>query len=59
MMITFDSSVATMVTSICWNDSCNMLATVSDHRLCFWYYPAIAYVDQELLLKTVHNRESG
>ena len=51
--------LSTMVSSICWNDSCNIMTTISDNKVTFWYYPAIAYVDQELLPKTLTEREQG
>jgi len=51
--------LATMVSSMCWNNMCNILATVSDHKLTVWNDPSIAYVDQDLLSKTTHEREQG
>jgi len=48
-----------MVSSMCWNDTCNVLATVSDHRLSVWYNPAIAYIDQDLVQKTRVIGEQG
>jgi len=51
--------IATMVSSMCWNDTCNVLATVSDHRLSVWYNPAIAYIDQDLVQKTRVIGEQG
>lgn len=51
--------LATMVSSICWNDHCNMLASISDHKFSVWYHPAVAYVDQDLVSKTVVTREQG
>lgn len=48
-----------MVSSMKWNDACDILVTISDNKVMFWYYPAIAYVDQELLPKTTTEREQG
>ena len=59
LIIIVISYSATMVTSICWNDSCNVLASISDHKLSIWYHPAVAYIDQDLVNKTVITREQG
>jgi len=51
--------LTTMVSSMRWNDTCNILATISDHRLSVWYHPSIAYIDQDLVRKTKTIGEQG
>ena len=41
-----------MVTSICWNDQYNMLATTQDRHLVIWYHPAVVFTDKDLLQQT-------
>ena len=41
--------LATMVDSACWNESTDILAALSDGRLVFWYYPAVVYIDKDLV----------
>lgn len=42
-----------MVSTMIWNDSCNMLAAVADSKVTVWYYPNVAFVDPDLVPKTL------
>ena len=46
-----------MVTSICWNNSVNMLAAMQDGSFVVWYHPGIVHADRELLPLTVLTKE--
>ena len=48
-----------MVHSMAWNDLHNMLAALVDGNFSVWMYPNAAYVDKDLLAKTVYSREAG
>lgn len=47
-----------MVHNIKFNDSTNMLIGLQDSKLLLWCYPSTAYVDKELLPKTVVQKET-
>ncbi|XP_043222116.1 intraflagellar transport protein 80 homolog isoform X2 [Amphibalanus amphitrite] len=47
-----------MVHSLCWSAQANMLAGLQESRLSVWYYPAVIFVDKELLTKTILQKES-
>ncbi|XP_047130740.2 intraflagellar transport protein 80 homolog isoform X1 [Hydra vulgaris] len=49
--------IAGNVSSLCWNNSCNILATVSDHKLFVWYNPGVVYVDSDLMKMTILETE--
>ena len=40
--------LGTMVDSVRWNDTTDMLAAMIDQRLVVWYYPNVVYVDKDL-----------
>lgn len=42
-----------MVSTMTWNDGSNMLAAVTDDKLTFWYYPNAAFVDPDIVSKTL------
>lgn len=46
-----------MLSSICWNDSVNMLAAMQDNKFIVWYHPAVIYSDRELLPLTKFTKE--
>ncbi|XP_076064271.1 intraflagellar transport protein Oseg5 [Oratosquilla oratoria] len=48
-----------MVQSLCWNDNVNMLATMHDAKFTIWYYPAVVYVDKDLLSLTLTQKDSS
>ena len=41
-----------------WNDNTNMLAAFQDGRFIVWYYPSAVYVDQDILPKTLLEKDS-
>lgn len=43
----------TMVKTIAWNDSVNILSGVQDEQFTVWYYPGAVFVDKDLLPKTL------
>ena len=45
--------LGTMVSTMAWNDNCNMLAAVADNKLTIWYYPNVAFVDPDIVQKTL------
>ena len=49
--------LATMVDSVQWNDTTDMLAAMIDQRLVVWYYPNVVYVDRDLLPVTKHVKD--
>ena len=44
--------LGTMVDSVRWNDTTDMLAAMIDQRLVVWYYPNVVYVDKDLTAVT-------
>ena len=50
-------TVGSMVSSICWNDSVNMLAAMQDNKFVVWYHPAVIYSDKDLLPHTCYSKE--
>ena len=49
--------LASMVSSICWNDQYNMLATTQDRHLVVWYHPAVVFTDKDLLHRTSFDKQ--
>lgn len=43
--------------SIKWNDNSNMLSALQDGKLMIFYYPAVVFVDKNLLTMTVMLKE--
>lgn len=52
------SPTGTMIHSLQWNDETNMLAALTDGKFIVWYYPNAAYVDKDLISKTIYERET-
>lgn len=40
--------LSSMVETVSWNDSHDILAAVSDSKLLVWYYPNVVFVDEDL-----------
>ncbi|KAJ1554606.1 Intraflagellar transport protein 80 [Cladochytrium tenue] len=38
----------TMVDSFAWNDEKDMIATITDGRFVVWYYPFVAFIDEDI-----------
>lgn len=48
----------TMIQSLAWNNSCNMLAALSDDWLLIYCYPNAIYADKDLLPRVIDERDS-
>ncbi len=46
-----------MVSTLAWNDNVNMLAAVADNKFSVWYYPTCAFVDPDILSKTIFQKD--
>ena len=42
-----------MVSTMSWNDNSNILAAVADNKVTIWYYPNAAFVDPDIMPKTL------
>lgn len=51
--------IGTMVDSMAWNDSSNILCAIQDNHLTLWYYPNVVFVDKDLLPKTIFTIENS
>ncbi|XP_063162567.1 intraflagellar transport protein 80 homolog isoform X3 [Candoia aspera] len=51
--------IGTMVHTLAWNDTCNILCGLQDTRFTVWYYPNAVYVDKDLLPKTLCEKDAS
>ncbi|XP_002738919.2 intraflagellar transport protein 80 homolog [Saccoglossus kowalevskii] len=51
--------LGTMISSLSWNDTTNILSALQDGKLSVWYYPNAVYVDKELLSKTILEKDTS
>jgi intraflagellar transport protein 80 len=51
--------LGSMVDSFLWNDVTDMLVTLTDQKLCCFLYPAVAFVDKDLLPSTTQVKPCG
>ncbi|EGD77117.1 hypothetical protein PTSG_07451 [Salpingoeca rosetta] len=51
--------IATMVSDAMWHDDHHMLATLQEAKLQLWFYPACAFVDQDMLSFTKQGVVTG
>ncbi|XP_055502337.1 intraflagellar transport protein 80 homolog [Leucoraja erinacea] len=51
--------IGTMVHSMAWNDTYNILCGMQNMYFLVWYYPNVVYVDKELLSKTVYEKDAS
>ncbi|XP_053315521.1 intraflagellar transport protein 80 homolog [Spea bombifrons] len=51
--------IGTMVHTVAWNDVSNMLCGLQDNRFTVWYYPNVAFVDKDLLPKTIFEKDGS
>ncbi|XP_066476289.1 intraflagellar transport protein 80 homolog isoform X2 [Tiliqua scincoides] len=51
--------IGTMVHTLAWNDTCNILCGLQDTRFTVWYYPNAVYVDKDLLPKTLYEKDAS
>ncbi|XP_067307985.1 intraflagellar transport protein 80 homolog [Pseudorasbora parva] len=51
--------IGSMVDTVAWNDSANILCGVQDSQFTVWYYPSVVFVDKDLLPKTIFTKDSS
>ncbi|KAJ7324970.1 hypothetical protein JRQ81_017990 [Phrynocephalus forsythii] len=51
--------IGTMVHTVAWNDTCNILCGLQDTCFIIWYYPSAVYVDKDLLSKTLYEKDAS
>uniref|UniRef100_A0A8B9ZBE2 Intraflagellar transport protein 80 homolog n=1 Tax=Anas platyrhynchos TaxID=8839 RepID=A0A8B9ZBE2_ANAPL len=51
--------IGTMVQTLAWNDTSNILCGIQDTRFTVWYYPNTVYVDKDLLTKTLYEKDAS
>ncbi|XP_069831369.1 intraflagellar transport protein 80 homolog isoform X2 [Dendropsophus ebraccatus] len=51
--------IGSMVHTLAWSDLSNILCGIQDSRFTVWYYPNVAYVDKELLPKTITEKDAS
>ncbi|EDV28474.1 uncharacterized protein TRIADDRAFT_49567 [Trichoplax adhaerens] len=51
--------LGTMVSSLAWNDACNMLAAIQDNHFTIWYYPSVVYADRDILHLTQYEKNAS
>uniref|UniRef100_A0A8C6HZ14 Intraflagellar transport 80 n=1 Tax=Mus spicilegus TaxID=10103 RepID=A0A8C6HZ14_MUSSI len=51
--------LGTMVHTLAWCDTCNILCGIQDTRFTVWYYPNTIYVDRDILPKTLYERDAS
>ncbi|KAM9279413.1 intraflagellar transport protein 80 homolog isoform 2-T2 [Morus bassanus] len=51
--------IGTMVQTLAWNDTSNILCGIQDTRFTVWYYPNTVYVDKDLLPKTLYEKDAS
>lgn len=49
----------TQVDTAKWNEASETLCAVADGRLVVWYYPQIAYIDRDLLQRTISIKDGA
>ncbi|XP_030007718.1 intraflagellar transport protein 80 homolog [Sphaeramia orbicularis] len=51
--------IGSMVHSMAWNDSANILCGIQDNQFTVWYYPSAVFIDKELLPKTLYIKDGS
>ncbi|RXM33144.1 Intraflagellar transport protein 80-like [Acipenser ruthenus] len=51
--------IGTMVYTVAWNDSANILCGIQNSFFTVWYYPNTVYVDKDLLPKTIYTKDAS
>ncbi|KAL7842751.1 hypothetical protein SRHO_G00244400 [Serrasalmus rhombeus] len=51
--------IGTMVHTMAWNDSANILCGIQDSQFAVWYYPSAVCVDKDLLPKTLFTKDGS
>ncbi|XP_036393390.1 intraflagellar transport protein 80 homolog isoform X1 [Megalops cyprinoides] len=53
------NKIGTMVHTMAWNDSANILCGIQDVQFTVWYYPNAVFVDRDLLPKTLFMKDAS
>lgn len=51
--------IGSMVHSMAWNDTANILCGIQDDQFTVWYYPSVVFTDKELLPKTIYTKDGS
>ncbi|XP_070399693.1 intraflagellar transport protein 80 homolog isoform X2 [Nothobranchius furzeri] len=51
--------IGSMVHSMAWNDSANILCGIQDHQFTVWYDPGVVFTDKELLSKILYIKDGS
>uniref|UniRef100_A0A3B5LZU8 Intraflagellar transport 80 homolog (Chlamydomonas) n=1 Tax=Xiphophorus couchianus TaxID=32473 RepID=A0A3B5LZU8_9TELE len=51
--------IGSMVHSMAWNDSANILCGIQDIQFTVWYYPSVVFTDKELLPRTIYLKDGS
>uniref|UniRef100_A0A1A7YHY2 Intraflagellar transport 80 homolog n=1 Tax=Iconisemion striatum TaxID=60296 RepID=A0A1A7YHY2_9TELE len=51
--------IGSMVHSMAWNDSANILCGIQDNQFTVWYDPSVVFTDKELLPKTLYIKDGS
>ncbi|XP_066565455.1 intraflagellar transport protein 80 homolog isoform X1 [Amia ocellicauda] len=53
------NKIGTMVHTLAWNDTANILCGIQDTNFTVWNYPNTVFVDKELLPKTIYMKDAS
>ncbi|XP_058274268.1 intraflagellar transport protein 80 homolog [Hemibagrus wyckioides] len=51
--------IGSMVHTMAWNDSANILCGIQDNQFTVWYYPSAVFVDKDLLPTTLFTKDAS
>ncbi|XP_038162299.1 intraflagellar transport protein 80 homolog [Cyprinodon tularosa] len=51
--------IGSMVHSMAWNNTANILCGIQDDQFTVWYYPSVVFTDKELLPKTIYTKDGS
>ncbi|XP_053544624.1 intraflagellar transport protein 80 homolog isoform X2 [Ictalurus punctatus] len=51
--------IGSMVHTMVWNDSANILCGIQDNQFTVWYYPSAVFVDKDLLPNTLFTKDAS
>uniref|UniRef100_A0A8C7L7T0 Intraflagellar transport 80 homolog (Chlamydomonas) n=1 Tax=Oncorhynchus kisutch TaxID=8019 RepID=A0A8C7L7T0_ONCKI len=51
--------IGTMVHTMAWNDSANILCGIQDTQFTVWHYPSAVFTDKDLLPKTLYMKDAS
>ncbi|GAA6073088.1 intraflagellar transport protein 80 homolog, partial [Tachysurus ichikawai] len=50
--------IGSMVHTMAWNNSANILCGIQDNQFTVWYYPSAVFVDKDLLLNALFTKDA-